>query len=132
MKTDPARAEVYLRKATALSVDPRMPKALSSTEFKAYVYNEPYYDELAENIQARLIELRYRGIPGRTPEPDVLKNRCQAVAAWPPAWRPTGAKFKLSMACESAYLQVFDKWPPKDTPAVVDGVVDPIEPATSG
>lgn len=129
MASDPIQAEVYLRKAAALSVDPHIAPALSSTEFGASRNNTSYYDDLAENIQARLIVLRYRGIPGREPEPAVLKDRCQAVAAWPPAWVTTEAKYNLQLACAFAYMEQFEgKFAPSGVPAVIDGVADPLSP----
>lgn len=91
--TDPVRAEDFLRKAAALAADPRMAKALDSVEYSAYVYNYGYYDDVAENIQASLIALRHRGIPGRAPAPEVLEDRCQAIAAWSPAWMTTDADY---------------------------------------
>lgn len=128
MKDDPLQAEMYLRKAAALSADPRMAKALESSEFHADAYNENYYDDLVERIQAGLITLRYRGVPGRDPRPQVLQDRCQAVAAWPSAWMTTGAKYKLELACDFAYSSVFGKVAPMGQPGVVDGVLDPVEP----
>jgi len=124
--TDPVQAEVFLRKAAALAADPRMTKALDSFEYSAYVYNQGYYDDVAENIQVSLIVLRYRGIPGRAPAPEVLKDRCQAIAAWPPAWMTSGADYHLELICGLAYSRVFDKWSPTGTPAVVKGVLDPV------
>lgn len=129
MSSDPIQAEVYLRKAAALSVDPRMAPALSSTEFGADHNNSSYYDQLAEDIQANLIVLRYRGVPGRQPEPAVLKDRCQAVAAWPPAWMEMDAKYNLQLACAFAYMRQFEgKLAPSGVPAVIDGVADPLSP----
>lgn len=133
MTSDPIQAEVYLRKAAALSVDPHIAPALSTPEFGADRNNTSYYDDLAENIQARLIVLRYRGIPGREPEPAVLKDRCQAVAAWPPAWVTTEAKYNLQLACAFAYMEQFEgKLAPSGVPAVIDGVADPLSPPKDG
>ncbi|SFR94721.1 hypothetical protein SAMN05216570_1038 [Dyella sp. OK004] len=132
MTSDPTQAETYLRKAAALSVDPRIAAALNSTEFNAYVYNQPFYDEIAETIQAQLITLRYRGMLGREADPSILKDHCQAVAAWPPAWMKMEAGYNLQRACASAYMQQYhDKLPPSGTPAVIDGVLDPIAPGSS-
>jgi hypothetical protein len=126
MDTDPTQAEVYLRKSAALSVDPRMTAALNTPDFGARINNMSYYDELAENIQANLIVLRYRGLPGREPERAALKDRCQAVAAWPPAWMTSEVKDNLQRACEFAYIKQFDKLAPSGIPVVVEGVVDPL------
>lgn len=132
MDSDPTQAEAYLRKAAALAADPRMAPALNSTEFAADHFNESYYDELAERIQAHLIVLRYRGIAGRPANPAVLKDRCQAVGAWPPAWMSTEAKYNLQLACDFAYIEQFDKLSPSGIPAVIDGIADPIVPGSSG
>lgn len=133
LTSDPMQAEAYLRKAAALAADPRIAPALNSSEFGADHFNESYYDMLAESIQADLMVLRYRGIPGRPPDPAVLKDHCQAVAAWPPAWMTTEAKYNLQLACEFAYMRQFDdKLPPSGIPAVIDGIADPLLPGSSG
>lgn len=129
MASDPVQAELYLRKAAALSVNPQITPALNSREFGAYRNNLSYYNELAEDIQANLIVLRYRGIPGREPDPAVLKDRCQAIAAWPPAWMDSEAKYNLQLACAFAYMRQFEgKLAPSGVPAMIDGVVDPLLP----
>jgi nucleotide-binding universal stress UspA family protein len=128
MQSDPAGAEAALHQAAALAADPRIVPALDSAEFGASQYNESYYDDVAERIQANLIVLHYRGLPGRQPDPSVLKDRCQAITAWPAAWMqgPEFAREDLKRACSMAYMRQFNNaMPPTDVPTVIDGVADP-------
>ncbi|WP_266158834.1 hypothetical protein [Dyella silvatica] len=122
MTSDPTQADVYLRKAAGLAADPRIVPRLNA-------YDVSYFDYLAKNIQADLMLLRYRGTRDRQPEPSVLKDRCQAIAAWPPAWMTSAANDNLRLACVQAYRQQFDiRLPPSGTHAVIDGIADPIVP----
>jgi hypothetical protein len=128
MESNPLQAEADLRKAAALAADPRIAAALDSGEFGASKYNESYYDDLAQSIQANLIVLRYRGIPGRQADPAVLKDRCQAISAWPPAWMKDAEFTKIDMksACSMAYRRQFNHTlPPDGMPGVIDGLADP-------
>ncbi len=127
---DPAQAEAWLRKAAALTRASGIEKALTSSEFFANTVSVSHYDGVADDIQEELIGLRYSGIPGRAAEPDILKDRCQAVAAWPPAWKsPASADFDLKLICKMAYAKQFKQvLAPTSLPGVIDGVRDPLEP----
>lgn len=136
MQSDPARADSLLRQAAAWSTDPRIVEGLEASEFGAtdrhgHYRNGGYYDnDIAKSIQKNLMILRYRGIAGRQPDLNILKDRCQAIAAWPPAWRDgedkSISKEHLSSACGSAYRELFGKeWSDK-LPVIIDSVIDPL------
>ena len=67
--------------------------------------------------------LRHRGTAERQPDPDLLKDNCQAIVAWPPAW---DRRMNLSPACRGAYRELFEKDFPDDMPIITDSVIDPL------
>lgn len=131
--SDPVQSEAWLRKAAALSVDPETGASLSSTEFGAYTWSTGSYTEAARDIQSDLMLLRYKGIPGRAADEGALTQRCQAIAAWPPAWlaepgEKVAAADALQTACRSAYSDQFHTYRLEDTRPLVEGILDPLSP----
>lgn len=128
MKSDPAQADSLLRKAAAWSTDPRIKQGLEMSEFGAAKYNHNRYNGIVESIHEKLIILRYHGVPGRNPNPNILKDSCQAITAWPPAWKQNSSSKSLRLdlipACNSAYRELFGKRLPDDMPIITDSVLD--------
>jgi len=125
MKSDPAQADFLLRQAAAWSTDPRIVEGLKAPDFGATNYNDSYYNDIAESIQENLMILRYRGIAGRQPDLNILKDHCQAIAAWPPAWIEEFNNSNLSSACWSASRELFGEKGPGDLP-ITDRVIGPL------
>jgi len=126
MKSDPAQADFFLRQAAVWSTDPRIVQGLKEREFGGTRYNDYFYNEIVSWTQENLMILRYRGIDGRQPDPDILKDRCQAIAAWPPAWNQEYSSTNPDSACRSAYKELFEKKFPTDMPTITDSVIDPV------
>lgn len=131
LDSDPKQAEIYLRKAAALSLDRQMTVAVESHGSPFYVRDD--YDAMLIDIQANLMVLQYRGVGKRKPNPSILKDRCQAVAAWPAPWLhrnvspndlDTMAADGLAEACNNAYLKQFGDV--STTITSVPGIIDPI------
>ncbi len=137
--SDPAQAEAYLRQAALWLTDPRIEAGLTSPRYGANLefgttepvagqpYDRNYYNAFAQAVQSSLMLLRYRGRPGRAPDPSILTTHCQAIAAWPPAWMSAEqAATTLKGACaEAARIQQVA------APLPIDGLLDP-EPMPSG
>lgn len=100
MKSDPAAAEAFLRKAATLVAEPDMVEGFKSDYFPIGVVsnNEMYYVKAAQEIQENLMVLRFEKHGSRVDD-----FRCQPIAAWPPSY-----SVRLDDACNSAYQRLYD------------------------
>ncbi|WP_241288458.1 hypothetical protein [Burkholderia stabilis] len=100
MKSDPAAAEAFLRKAAAMVAAPDMAEGLKSDYFPMGVVlnNTRYYEKAAQQIQESLMILRFKKEGAGADQ-----FRCQPVAAWPPSY-----PVELDDACRTAYQRLYD------------------------